>query len=190
MLHRPGAGCYGHNGADDVALDAALVARALPGRPVRVRWTREDELSAAPVGGASVVSLRAELDAAGRPASWDMEIWSPPHGQRPGANGGINLLAELALPDREQSGGSDDVPDAAGGGGNRNSVALYDLPEQRVLHHLVTAPPLRTSSLRGLGAQANVFAIESFMDELAEAAGRDPVRVSARTDVGPARRAG
>ncbi len=176
VLHRPGAGCYGHNGADDAALDAALVARSMPGRPVRVRWTREDELSAGPVGGASVVSLRAELDADGRPASWDVQIWSPPHGQRPGANGGINLLAELALADHEQSGGSDDVPDAAGGGGNRNSLALYDLPEQRVLHHLVADPPLRTSSLRGLGAQANVFAIESFMDELAEAAGCDPVQ--------------
>ena len=176
LKHRPSAGCYGHNGADDVALDAALVARQFPGRPVRVRWTREDEMSAAPVGGASVVSLRAELDPAGRPATWNMEIWSPPHGQRPGANGGINLLAELALPDREQSGGSDDVPDAAGGGGNRNSIALYDLPQQHILHHLVTAPPLRTSSLRGLGAQANVFAIESFVDELAEAAGRDPVQ--------------
>ncbi|MDP9096288.1 MAG: molybdopterin-dependent oxidoreductase, partial [Pseudomonadota bacterium] len=176
LKHRPGAGCYGHNGADDVALDAALVARACPGRPIRVRWTREDELSAAPVGGASVVNLRAELDASGRPASWSMAIWSPPHGQRPGANGGINLLAELALPDREQSGGSDDVPDAAGGGGNRNSVALYDLPQQHILHHLVTAPPLRTSSLRGLGAQANVFAIECFIDELAAAVGRDPVQ--------------
>ncbi len=176
LKHRPGAGCYGHNGADDVALDAALVARACPGRPIRVRWTREDELSAAPVGGASVVSLRAELDAAGHPATWTMAIWSPPHGQRPGAHGGINLLAELALPTREQSRGSDDVPDAAGGGGNRNSVALYDLPQQQILHHLVTAPPLRTSSLRGLGAQANVFAIECFMDELATAAGRDPVR--------------
>ena len=176
VQHRPGAGCYGHNGADDAALDAALIAHHLPGRPIRVRWTREDELSAAPVGAASVVRMRAELDAAGRPATWNVEIWSPPHGQRPGANGGINLLAELALADREQSGGSDDVPDAAGGGGNRNSIALYDLPEQRVQHHLVTEPPLRTSSLRGLGAQANVFAIESFVDELAAAAGRDPVQ--------------
>jgi CO/xanthine dehydrogenase Mo-binding subunit len=184
VLHRPGAGCYGHNGADDAALDAALIAHRTPGRPIRVRWTREDELSAAPVGGASVVHLRAELDNTGRPATWDMAIWSPSHGQRPGANGGINLLAELALADSEQSGGADDVPDAAGGGGNRNSVALYDLPEQRVLHHLVTQPPLRTSSLRGLGTQANVFAIESFIDELAEAAGRDPVqyRLALMTD--------
>ena len=157
-------------------MDAALVARHTPGRTVRVRWTREDELSAAPVGGASVVSLRAELDAEGRPASWAVQIWSPPHGQRPGANGGINLLAEQALPEGGQSGGSDDVPDAAGGGGNRNSIALYDLPEQRVLHHLVPKPPLRTSSLRGLGAQANVFALESFVDELAEAAGSCPVQ--------------
>ena len=176
VLHRPGAGCYGHNGADDAALDAALIAHRTLGRPIRVRWTREDELSAAPVGGASLVRLRAELDETGRPATWNMEIWSPAHGQRPGANGGINLLAELALADREQSGGADDVPDAAGGGGNRNALALYDLPEQRVLHHLVTQPPLRTSSLRGLGAQANVFAIESFIDELAKATGRDPVQ--------------
>lgn len=175
LKHRPGAGCYGHNGADDAALDAALIGRQLPGRPIRVRWTREDEMSAAPVGAASVVRLRAELDAAGHPATWNMEIWSSPHGQRPGANGAINLLAEWALPDHEPSGGSDDVPDAAGGGGNRNSAAFYDLPQQHILHHLVPAPPLRTSSLRGLGAQANVFALESFVDELAAAAGRDPV---------------
>ena len=175
VLHRQAAGCYGHNGADDVALDAAIIAMERPGQPVRVQWTRADELSAAPFGAASVVAMRAGLSASGRPVSWDMEIWSPPHGRRPGANGGVNLLAAESLPDAEHATGTDDVPDAAGGGGNRNCVALYDLPQQRILHHLVPYPPLRTSSLRGLGAQANVFAIESFMDELAAQAGQCPV---------------
>jgi CO/xanthine dehydrogenase Mo-binding subunit len=172
VRHAPGAGCYGHNAADDAALDASLVALQRPGRTVRVRWSREDEMSAAPVGGASVVTMRAALSADGRPALWEMEIWSPPHSRRPGSNGAINLLAEQALPGAVPDPGADDVPDASGGGGNRNSVVLYDLPGQRVLHHLVRETPLRTSSLRGLGAQANIFAIESFVDELAEAAGQ------------------
>ena len=128
VRHHPGAGCYGHNGADDVALDAALVAMQCRGRTVRVRWTRQDEMTASPFGAASVVSCRPPSSEEGRVANWDMELWSGPHGQRPGANGAINLLAEQALASGAASTGSDDVPDAVGGGGNRNAVALYDCP--------------------------------------------------------------
>jgi CO/xanthine dehydrogenase Mo-binding subunit len=175
VLHRQGAGCYGHNGADDVALDAALIARRMPGRTVRVQWSREDELSSAPFGAAMTVRMRAALDARGRPLEWTHEVWSPVHGQRPGMAGNINLLAATALPNAPPAPEPVDVPDAGGGGGTRNSAALYDFPRQRVVHHLLTQMPVRTSSLRTLGAFANVFAAESFMDELADAAGEDPV---------------
>ena len=175
VRHRPGAGCYGHNGADDVALDAALVARAHSGHWVRVQWTRAQELSVVPFGSAMVVDLAAELDAAGRPVGWAMGVTSGTHGQRPGHNGRTNLLAAEALPGATPTPPAPDVPDAAGFGGLRNAIALYDLPEQRITHHLVARPRLRTSSMRGLGAHGNVFALESFIDELALHAGADPL---------------
>jgi CO/xanthine dehydrogenase Mo-binding subunit len=175
VLHRQGAGCYGHNGADDAGLDAALIARAMPGRTVRVQWSREDELSAAPFGSAMTLRLHATLDARGRPLEWTHEVWSAVHGQRPGMAGNINLLGATALPNAPPPPEPVDVPDAGGGGGTRNSATLYDFPRQRVVHHLLTQMPVRTSSLRTLGGFANVFAAESFMDELADAAGEDPV---------------
>jgi nicotinate dehydrogenase subunit B len=103
-----------------------------------------------------------------------VEIWSPTHAQRPGMAGGINLLGEMALPGHSPTEKAD-VPDAVGGGGVRNAIALYDLSDQRVIHHFIPDLPVRTSALRSLGAFANVFAIESFIDELAEKVGRDPV---------------
>ncbi len=175
VTHVQGAGCYGHNGADDAAGEAAIIALQRPGRMVRVQWTREDELSASPFGAASVVTLRAELDGAFYPVTWDIEIWSPSHTQRPGAAGRVNLLPLHAISGEPMPPSTADVPDASGGGGIRNAIALYDLPPQRLTHHLILSPPLRTSALRGLGAQANVFAIESFIDELAAAANQDPV---------------
>ena len=175
VRHRHGAGCYGHNGADDAAADAAFIARARPGAWVRAQWTRADELSAAPFGSAMVVDLRAALDARFRPVDWAIEVFSGTHGQRPGHNGGVNLLPAEALPDPPPPPALADVPEAAGFGGLRNARALYDLPPQRVLHHLVKRPPLRTSSMRGLGAHGNVFAIESFVDELAVLAAEDPL---------------
>ena len=173
--HRPGAGCYGHNGADDVALDAALIAHARPGRPVRVQWSRAQELSVVPFGSAMVVDFAAALDPQGRPVDWTMEVWSGTHGQRPGHNGRTNLLAAEALPGAVPTPPAPDVPDAAGFGGLRNAIALYDLPAQRITHHLVERPRLRTSSMRGLGTHGNVFALESFIDELAGRAGEDPL---------------
>jgi CO/xanthine dehydrogenase Mo-binding subunit/aerobic-type carbon monoxide dehydrogenase small subunit (CoxS/CutS family) len=185
VFHRQGAGCYGHNSADDAAFDAAFVATRRPNRTVRVQWTREDEFLAAPLGPAMAVKLRAVLDAEMRPADWTIEIWSPIHGGRPGANGSPNLLGAEALPDASPPPAEvNDVPDARGGGATRNGEALYDLPHRRLVHHLLADVPVRTSSLRSLGAYANVFAIESFMDELADIAGADPVtyRLSLTSD--------
>jgi nicotinate dehydrogenase subunit B len=176
VFHRQGAGCYGHNSTDDAAFDAAFVATRVPNRMVRVQWTRADEFTAAPMGSAMVVGLRAVLDANSRPADWTIDIWSPVHAQRPGMNGSSNLLGAEALPNPPTPPAViNDVADDAGGGATRNGVALYDLPRHRLVHHLLPQVPVRTSSLRGLGAFANVFAIESFIDELAEIAGEDPV---------------
>ena len=175
VRHRHGAGCYGHNGADDAAADAALIAHARPGSWVRVQWTRADELSAAAFGSAMVVDLRAVLDARFRPVAWSIEVFSGTHGGRPGLHGAVNLLPAEALPEPPPPAPVADIPEANGFGGLRNARALYDLPPQRVIHHLIARPPLRTSSMRGLGAHANVFAIESFVDELSLLAGEDPL---------------
>jgi CO/xanthine dehydrogenase Mo-binding subunit len=173
VKHAQGPGCYGHNGADDAAADAAVIAMRLPGKPVRVRWRREEEFGFEPVSPAMVTTVRAVLDADGRPGDWTTEIWSGRHSSRPG--GGGNLLAAEALPDPPPAPAPADPPEANGGGGTRNGEPLYDFPAKRIVHHLVAETPVRTSSLRGLGATINVFAIESSMDELAEQAGRDPV---------------
>ena len=175
VFHRQGAGAYGHNTADDAAFDASFIAMRHPGRTVRVQWSREDEFAAAPISTAMAIKLRAVLDADNKPADWTIEIWSPPHAQRPGMNGNSNLLGAAALPNAPPLNPLSDVPDERGGGATRNAVAIYDLPRHRLIHHLLPQVPMRTSSLRGLGAWANVFAIESFMDELAEIAGEDPV---------------
>ncbi|MBV8189145.1 MAG: xanthine dehydrogenase family protein molybdopterin-binding subunit [Alphaproteobacteria bacterium] len=172
--HLHGAGCYGHNGADDAALDAALIARRLPGRCIRLQWRREEEFGFEPVGPAMLVTLHVDLDERGRPADWTTEIFSATHVQRPGMGSGYLLAAEaLAEPPPEVK--PTDPPEERGGGGTRNAVPLYDVPAHRILHHLVVRPPVRTSALRGLGALPNVFAIESLMDELAARAGEDPV---------------
>jgi len=181
VKHVQGPGCYGHNGADDAATDAAVIAFHRPGQPVRVRWRREEEFGFEPVSPAMVVTTQTVLDGSGHPADWTTEIWSGRHSSRPG--GGGNLLAAEALPDPPPH------PPAVEGGyppgaGTRNGEPLYDFPAKRIVHHLIAETPVRTSSLRGLGATLNVFAIESSMDELAERAGQDPVayRLSVLSD--------
>jgi nicotinate dehydrogenase subunit B len=172
--HLHGPGCYGHNGADDAALDAALVAMRIPNRPIRLQWRREEEFGFEPVGPAMLVTLHVDLDDNGRPADWTTEIWSATHVQRPGSGSGYLLATEaFANPPPEVK--PTDPPEARGGGGTRNAVPLYDVPAHRILHHLVQRAPVRTSALRGLGALPNVYAIEMLMDELAARTGEDPV---------------
>jgi nicotinate dehydrogenase subunit B len=181
VKHVQGPGCYGHNGADDAAADAAVIAMRTPGKPVRVRWRREDEFGFEPVSPAMVVTVRAALDGAQRPADWTTEIWSGRHTNRPGSGG--NLLAAEALPDPPPAPPPSESSSPPGAG-TRNGEPLYGFPAKRVVHHLIAETPVRTSSLRGLGATLNVFAIESSMDELAERAGIDPVayRLAVLTD--------
>lgn len=173
VLHADGAGCYGHNGADDCAVDAALLAQAA-GRPVRLQWSREDELAWSPFGPAMSMRVRAALDAQGRIAHWRHDTWSPVHVQRPGRSQELSCLAShLRDPDAPRP-PLRDFPLPAGGG-QRNAVPIYALPARRIDYHLVRTPPLRSSALRALGAHGNVFAIESAMDELATLAGQDPL---------------
>jgi CO/xanthine dehydrogenase Mo-binding subunit len=175
VTHVEGSGCYGHNGADDVAMDAALLAMAVPGRPVQVVWSRADELAWAPFGAAAVVRVAADVNATGNVLAWHHEIWGNGHSTRPGSTRSVALLANSHRAGREEIEAAAEPPMARGGGAGRNSVPDYDFPAYRVVNHRLREMPLRTSALRSLGAFLNVFAAESFMDELALAAGRDPV---------------
>jgi len=183
LVHVIGPGCYGHNGADDAAVDAALVARALPGRPVLLKWSREDEHAWEPYGSAMVMELSASLDNDGRVIAWSHEAYSDAHTVRPrpgpGRVGPSRLLASrfLAEPIAPQVPGPNMTHH---GGVHRNADPLYAFPQRRIVKHLVRELPLRTSAMRTLGAYANCFAIESFMDELATAAGVDPLEFRLR----------
>jgi nicotinate dehydrogenase subunit B len=173
-MHVEGSGCYGQNGADDVALDAALLARAVPDKPVRVQWMRDDEFAWEPYGAAMSMSVKASLDADGKIADWHYELWSNTHSMRPESTDGTNVLASQYLAEPQMPGPAKGIPQPAGGG-DRNSIPLYDFPNQKVVHHFIPDMPIRVSALRTLGAYANVFAIESFMDEMAALAKADPV---------------
>jgi len=179
VTHAEGAGCYGHNGADDVALDAALLARGaaslgLGGRPVRLQWMREDEFAWEPYGAAMAFELEAALDASGTIVSWRHELWSNGHTHRPGRAKlpTLTAAAQLAKPFELAPAVNPALP---AGGADRNCIPLYEFPDLLVVNHYVKEMPLRSSSLRSLGGFGNVFAIESFIDECAAAAGADPI---------------
>jgi CO/xanthine dehydrogenase Mo-binding subunit len=160
-----GSGCYGHNGADDVTADAALLSQAV-GAPVRVQWMRADEHGAEPKGPAMVIAVRGGLDPRGRVVAWDSRVYSATHSSRPHGAAPGNLLAGAEL----------GLPRSAGNvGADRNARPPYRSPNDRVRLSLLETTMLRTSALRGLGSPQNTFANESFMDELAAAAGVDPI---------------
>ena len=173
-IHVEGSGCYGQNGADDVALDAALLARAVPDKPVRLQWMRDDEFAWEPYGAAMSMSVKASLNADGQIADWQYELWSNTHSMRPESTDGTNVLAAWYLAEPQPHGAPKGIPQPAGGG-DRNAIPLYDFPNQKIVHHFIPEMPIRVSALRTLGAYANVFAVESFMDEMAALAKADPV---------------
>ena len=181
LVHVEGPGCYGHNGADDAAFDAALVARALPGTPVHLQWSREDEHAWEPYGSAMIVDMEASLDGFGLVVDWSHETRSHTHMNRavPYSERTSGLVAAW----HRETPMAPPVPRPAlvsHAGIHRNSDPLYRFARRRVVKHFLPGAPLRTSSLRALGAYANVFALESFMDEVALAAGVDPVEFRLR----------
>ena len=176
-IHMEGSGCYGHNGADDAAADAALVAMALPGRPVRVQWMRDQEHAWEPFGAAMVSRVRASLDNRGSIVDWHYEVWSNAHSTRPGGAGNLMPAWHLERPFTQPP--PEPIPQPTGGG-DRNAIPLYKFANTRVIHRFIPEMPLRVSALRGLGAYMNVFSLESFIDELALAAGADPIEFRLR----------
>jgi CO/xanthine dehydrogenase Mo-binding subunit len=171
-IHTQGSGCYGHNGADDAAADAALLAQQVPGKPVRVQFMREQEHAWEPYGPAMVIHVKAGIDASGKIAAWDYELWSNSHGTRPGSAGALVSARYLAKPFPQDPQKLSINPN---GSGDRNADPGYTLPQKKVIWHFMKDMPIRVSSLRALGAYANVFSLESTMDELALLAETDPV---------------
>ncbi len=179
VQHMEGAGCYGHNGADDVALDAVLLARAAEGRPVRVQWSRADEMTHAPFGAAMAVEIAANLDINGEIVGWRHSIWGNGHTSRPNGKEPPKLLAatELKNPFPRLVAANQQQPY---GGADRNAIPLYDFPSWQVEYYRLLTMPIRTSALRSLGGQCNVFAIESMLDEIASERGEDPAEFRLR----------
>ena len=174
--HMEGAGCYGHNAADDVALDAVLLARAAGGRPVRVQWSR--------AGRDVACAVRRGDGDRDRGRSRCAKARSSAGGIRSGATamprGRAAQRSRRCSPQPNWQNPfprmiSTNPPQANGGGADRNSIPLYDFPSWQIESHRLLTMPIRTSALRTLGAQGNVFAIESFLDEIAAERGEDPV---------------
>ncbi|MBX2871309.1 MAG: molybdopterin-dependent oxidoreductase [Saprospiraceae bacterium] len=168
IISAPGAGCYGHTVADDAAADAAILAMAVPGKHIRVRWSRSDEHRWEPYGSAMIMELEAQLDQEGKINYWKSDIWTDSHSTRPNKN------AATLLPARHLSSPFEMNSRGYLKGGVRNGDPYYKIPAMQVAAHYFDGP-LRVSSLRSLGAFANIFAIESFMDELASKAGKNPI---------------
>lgn len=163
----PGSGCYGHNGADDAAADAAVLALEYPGKHVRLQWSREEEHGWEPYGSAMIMELAAQLGPGGKISAWKYNLWSDTHSTRP-AGAPQNLLAYQYMQQTPQQ------PERGfTAGAYRNAEPYYDIDNVTIQAHFFNGP-VRVSALRGLGAYANIFAIESFMDELAAKAGTDP----------------
>jgi CO/xanthine dehydrogenase Mo-binding subunit len=176
-IHAEGSGCYGHNAADDAAADAALLAQAVPGRPVRVQWMREQEHAWEPFSPGMVTKVRAGLDNRGNVVDWNYELWSNSHNSRPGSAGNLLPAQHIATafsPDQPK------LQITPEGNGDRNSNPLYAFPSRHVTWHFLPEMPIRVSALRGLGAYMNVFSIENFMDDLAAEAAVDPVEYRLR----------
>ncbi len=172
MIYREGAGCYGHNGADDVAADAALLSQAV-GRPVRVQWMRRDEFAWEPKGPAMLIDMSAGLDAASNILAWQHTTWTPTHVARPGGQPGHLLAGQQVDPPMPE-------PQMRMGGGDRNAPTTYAFPNERVTMHWLPDAPLRPSAFRTLGGLHNTTANEMFLDEIAASIGEDPVALRLR----------
>jgi nicotinate dehydrogenase subunit B len=181
VIYVEGPGCYGHNGSDDAAGDAALMSQ-LVGKPVRVQWMRWDEHGWEPLGPAMAHTLKGALDGSRNVISWSHTVNTPPHNSRPGGGGALLAGQETGLVPAN-------LPAVSINAGTRNGPVNYNFPNIKLTANNVqpfktnggtTVTPLvntlpRSTALRSLGGMSNCFANESFMDELALAAGADPV---------------
>lgn len=171
-IHVQGAGCYGQNGADDVAAEAAFIAKAVPGRPIRLQWMREQEFGWEPLGCGMVTEVEAALDAQNRIVTWNCEVWSNSFNNRPVGAGGVLVGNEIPNPFPVPESQLLPMPD---GDGDRNADPLYTWPNMHVIYHFLPKRPIRVSAMRSFGAHLNVFALESMLDELAKGASVDPL---------------
>jgi nicotinate dehydrogenase subunit B len=169
LIYLDGAGCYGMNGHEDAAADAAILSRAV-GRPVRVQWSREDELGFDPKGPPQLLDISGTVGPDGRILAWRTEMWLP---QTTKGLPDIPLLAPAAA-------GLDDVRGLQPGLISQNADPPYAADSLQVLVHWLKDTPLRPAPIRSPGKPANCFAVESFADELAAAAGLDPIEFRLR----------
>ena len=174
VIHKPSSGCYGHNGADDVAFDAVLMAKSVPGRFLKVVWSRFDEFHSSPMGASMVTKSRALLSANNRLVAFDVELNSTPHTNRPSANY-PNLRAAGYLANPIPLSRTPDVPVERGGGADRNAIPSYEVGGVRVRKRIIYDTPYRTSALRSLGAYCNVVANEALLDTIAKQIEVEPI---------------
>jgi nicotinate dehydrogenase subunit B len=163
-IYIEGSGCYGRNGHEDAAADAALLAKAV-GRPVRVQWSRADEHGWDPKGPPTLVDLRAAVDGAGVVTAWESEFFIP---QQTAGSFLVPLVAATlaGLP------AGDDV---APGNIFQNSAIPYKFANVKTVCRRLATTPFRPSWIRTPGRMQNTYANECFIDELAAAANADPV---------------
>ncbi len=173
LKYAPGSGCYGHNGADDVAFEAAFLAKEFVNHHVLLKWTREDEHCWEPYGSASINKLTSTLNEKGKIIYWSHEVFSDTYMTRPSDNELYNFIS-YKLINNDFVKRKSKPKTAPHMGIHRNLDPLYDFKETRLVKNLVHGLPLRTSALRTLGAFANITALESFLNELALAANIDP----------------
>lgn len=161
-LYIEGSGCYGRNGHEDAAADAALLAKET-GLPVRVQWMRQDEHGWDPKGPPTLYDYRAAIDEKGIVLAWESEAFLP---DRPKEFAVTLLPAELAGLPRDE----------AHPGNIHQSLAIpYTIPNIKATAHWLAETPFRPSWIRTPGRMQNTFANESFVDELAAAIGMDPL---------------
>jgi CO/xanthine dehydrogenase Mo-binding subunit len=166
-IYVDGAGCYGRNGHEDAAADAAMLAKAV-GKPVRVQWSRADEHGWDPKGPPTLIDLRAKLDAKGNVLAWDSEFFIPQ-----GAAGTVDLVA-ATLSDKPVDGM------LSPGGIVGDSAIGYKFPNIKAVCHRLETTPLRPAWIRTPGRMQNTFANECFLDEIAAALNADPLEFRVR----------
>lgn len=179
VIYVEASGCYGQNGADDAAADAAMLSWAA-GKPVRVQWMRADEHNWEPLGPAMVHDMAGGLDGSGAVVAWQHTLWTPTHSTRPSNDAG-NLWAG------QETGFTTSPSVSTANSGGRNApinyaftntlTTAYGVPNYTVSGSTITYTFLRSTSMRSLGGLSNTFANESFLDELAHAAGVDPLTI-------------